>query len=234
MSNYLVAQPPIEADHYGYKFGDTVVKDGKAVAIHPGDDLNFGSSGNAEIGAPMKPMSDGEVIFAQNGGDGWGNVLVIWHPRLNRWTRNGHLNKFYVKVGQQVKMSDIVGEVGKTGTGSAHDHFEIIKKKLPSWLTYPNLSQGWTLEKVKEYWENPREFIERVNKEAAQIPAWAQPSVDKAIAKKIALQWDNPQEIVGNAGAEDIFFNLGAITEKQGNLSKVRLIVAADRLNLLN
>jgi len=62
---------------------------------------------------------------------------------------------------------------------------------------------------------------------------WAVSSVKKAIKKKIATKWNNPQKIIGDATAEQILINLGALTQKLGNLSKERYIVALDNLGLL-
>lgn len=67
--------------------------------------------------------------------------------------------------------------------------------------------------------------------EPKQVSEWAQSSVDKAIAKDIATDWSNPQELVANATAEWILHKAGIFGEVTGEgITKERFIVALDRL----
>lgn len=70
--------------------------------------------------------------------------------------------------------------------------------------------------------------------ETAKYPPYAVKSIEKAIKKGVALKWDDPEEIVGNGTLEWTLINLGALSQQYGNVSKARLIVAYDRLGLLD
>ena len=65
-----------------------------------------------------------------------------------------HLNKINVSVGQKVNKGDIIGLMGKTGTGSVHLHFEI--QKVFRGVT--DYTKGLSRTKVLEYYKNPYEI----------------------------------------------------------------------------
>lgn len=89
----------------------------------------------APEGTLIKAADDGKVIFAGmgvsgSGYGGYGNVVAIEHAATKEWTLYGHQSKVMVKVGQQVKKGDIIGQVGSTGQSTGnHLHFEIRKSK---------------------------------------------------------------------------------------------------------
>lgn len=67
----------------------------------------------------------------------------------------------------------------------------------------------------------------------SKYPIWAVKSIEKA--KKLGVvEWDNPNEIVGNMTTEAIFRKLGVLNETSGNITKARLVVALDRLGVLD
>lgn len=140
---------PLEGfTHFGYEFLDNYGR-----GWHPGLDYNKGSAW-ADLGAPIRAVADGEVVFSQNTSD-WGWLVVIWHPEFKRWSRTGHMRKVFVSVGANVKQGDTIGELGNEGNSSApHDHHDWIKKELPGgWTSYVN---GWSKDKVKKYYEDFR------------------------------------------------------------------------------
>ena len=86
---------------------------------HQGIDIS------TEKGQPVFATADGVVESASYAGD-YGNLVVVKHA-FGLATRFGHLSKFRVSPGQDVKRGDILGFVGSTGrsTGS-HLHYEIL------------------------------------------------------------------------------------------------------------
>lgn len=77
-----------------------------------------------------------------------------------------------------------------------------------------------------------RRDFEKMEQEVV-VPVWAVSSIEKA--KKLGLEdWSNPDEVVGNAIAEAVFFKLGGLTQQLGDLTKARQVVALDRLGVLD
>ena len=87
--------------------------------FHPGIDIS------AEKGTPILATADGIVELAEPSGD-YGNLVVIDHG-FGLVTRYGHLSKFAVSSGQQVKRGDVIGYVGATGRATGpHLHYEVL------------------------------------------------------------------------------------------------------------
>lgn len=87
--------------------------------FHKGIDLS------ALKGSPIYSTAKGKVIIANNFQDGYGNKVVIDHGYGYK-TVYAHLNKIEVKVGQQMDLGDLIGEVGSTGISVApHLHYEV-------------------------------------------------------------------------------------------------------------
>jgi murein DD-endopeptidase MepM/ murein hydrolase activator NlpD len=86
-------------------------------AMHTG--LDFRSN----IGDPVRATATGKVTTAGRNG-GYGNMVEIDHGN-GFATRYGHLSQIDVKVGQHVKIGQIVGRVGSTGRSTGpHLHYE--------------------------------------------------------------------------------------------------------------
>ncbi len=93
-------------------------------------------------GSPVKPFTDGEVIYADWADGGFGKMVVVKH-NLGYISRYAHLSTIEVGVGQKVTTDTIIGKVGSTGnsTGS-HLHFEVYQNERPvNPLTYVSPSQ---------------------------------------------------------------------------------------------
>ena len=87
--------------------------------FHPGLDIS------AEKGTPVRATADGLVQLAAPSGD-YGNLVIIDHG-FGLITRYGHLSKFAVWLGEQVKRGDIIGFVGSTGRATGpHLHYEVL------------------------------------------------------------------------------------------------------------
>ena len=86
-------------------------------AIHTGIDLR----GNT--GDPVRATANGKVTIASSQG-GYGNMVELDHGN-GFATRYGHLSHIGVKVGQQVRIGDTIGEIGSTGRSTGpHLHYE--------------------------------------------------------------------------------------------------------------
>ncbi len=86
--------------------------------FHPGLDIS------ADAGEAVIAPGDGVVESASVNGN-YGNLVVIDHG-FGITTRYGHLSRFAVTSGQQVRRGDVVGYVGSTGRStSPHLHYEI-------------------------------------------------------------------------------------------------------------
>jgi murein DD-endopeptidase MepM/ murein hydrolase activator NlpD len=93
----------------------------KTPEFHPGMDFS------APQGTEIRATGDGVVLRADNGAQGYGNHVVINHG-YGYETLYGHMIKFVVHVGQQIKRGQLIGYVGSTGLSTApHVHYEVHK-----------------------------------------------------------------------------------------------------------
>ncbi|MFI3241550.1 MAG: M23 family metallopeptidase [Alphaproteobacteria bacterium] len=93
-------------------------------ATHKGIDLA------SRTGNKIKVKAKGIVLRAQYNG-GYGKFVEVDH--LNGFkTKYGHLNKIYVKAGDEVDIDTILGEVGNTGRSTGpHLHYEVLYQGHP-------------------------------------------------------------------------------------------------------
>jgi murein DD-endopeptidase MepM/ murein hydrolase activator NlpD len=86
-------------------------------AIHTGIDLR------GETGEPAHATAAGRVSIAGREG-GYGNMVEINHGN-GLATRYGHLSEIDVKVGQLVRIGEVIGKIGSTGRSTGpHLHYE--------------------------------------------------------------------------------------------------------------
>jgi murein DD-endopeptidase MepM/ murein hydrolase activator NlpD len=86
-------------------------------AMHTGIDLR------GEIGEAVHATADGRVTIAGRDG-GYGNLVEINHGN-GLATRYGHLSEIDVKVGQTVRIGEVIGKIGSTGRSTGpHLHYE--------------------------------------------------------------------------------------------------------------
>jgi murein DD-endopeptidase MepM/ murein hydrolase activator NlpD len=86
-------------------------------AVHTGIDLR------GEVGEPVRATATGRVTIAGREG-GYGNMVEINHGN-GLATRYGHLSEISVKMGQVVRIGEIVGRIGSTGRSTGpHLHYE--------------------------------------------------------------------------------------------------------------
>jgi murein DD-endopeptidase MepM/ murein hydrolase activator NlpD len=89
----------------------------RRLAIHTGIDLR------GDLGEPVRATATGKVTIAGRQG-GYGNMVEISHGN-GLATRFGHLSEISVKVGQVVRIGEVVGKIGSTGLSTGpHLHYE--------------------------------------------------------------------------------------------------------------
>jgi murein DD-endopeptidase MepM/ murein hydrolase activator NlpD len=127
---------------------------------HLGDDLNGIGGENSDLGDPIYAVGDGLVLFAHEGGPGWGNVVIILHAIPEKARRRyvqsfyGHVDTILVRPHQVVRRGDKIATVGTAhGRYFAHLHFE-----MREFIT-PFVGPGYRDDTTG--WLNPTEFIEQ-------------------------------------------------------------------------
>ncbi len=86
-------------------------------AMHTGLDFR------ASTGDPVRATANGRVVSAGWAG-GYGRMVEIDHGN-GLSTRYGHMSRINVKVGEQINIGQVVGEVGSTGRSTGpHLHYE--------------------------------------------------------------------------------------------------------------
>jgi len=87
--------------------------------FHPGLDIS------ADKGTPILATAAGKVELAAPSGD-YGNLVIVDHG-YGLVTRYGHLSKFAVWAGREVKRGEVLGYVGSTGRATGpHLHYEVL------------------------------------------------------------------------------------------------------------
>lgn len=128
---------------------------------HMGEDWNGKGGGNSDLGDPVYAIGNGLVVYSQNYGSSWGNLVILRHAYREKNGRvyfvdslYAHLDKRSVSVGSTVSRGQVVGTIGTAGgLYVAHLHFEVRK----------NLAIGpWQSSHGKTYdnYHSPRHFIE--------------------------------------------------------------------------
>ena len=92
---------------------------------HSGTDIR------GDLGDPVTAADTGVVITAEYQDNGYGNIVIIDHQNgIHTWY--AHLDSIDVAVGDVVKKSDKIGELGTTGYSTGpHLHFEVRKDGTP-------------------------------------------------------------------------------------------------------
>lgn len=83
-----------------------------------------------DVGTNIHATASGVVIYAGWHGS-YGRKVIIYHG-FGYTTVYAHLDKIYVKVGDEVTKDDVIGTMGNTGnsTGS-HLHYEVLVNGVP-------------------------------------------------------------------------------------------------------
>ena len=87
--------------------------------LHKGIDIAY------KRGTPIVSTANGKVVEKGYEPLGFGNYIVIRH-RYGFFTKYAHLDKVYVKEGQNVTQGEVVGAMGNTGLSTGpHLHYEV-------------------------------------------------------------------------------------------------------------
>jgi murein DD-endopeptidase MepM/ murein hydrolase activator NlpD len=99
---------------------------------HLGEDWNGLGGGDSDLGDPVYAIATGRVVFAEDVGGGWGNVVRVVH-RVDDAGGAGeveslyaHLEQIDVGVGELVWRGQVLGGIGTAGGQyRAHLHLEV-------------------------------------------------------------------------------------------------------------
>ena len=91
---------------------------------------NKGIDFEGKQGDAVHAVGDGRVLFAGNGPQGYGKLVIIKH-NTDLLSVYAHNSKLLVKEGQAVKLGQKISEMGSSGTDSVKLHFEIRRQGLP-------------------------------------------------------------------------------------------------------
>lgn len=106
--------------------------------FHSGMDIGY------EYGTEVTSIFSGEVVYAGDNDDGYGNQVVIYNSEYDAYTRFAHLSEYYVYTGQMVSAGEIVAAVGSTGRSTGpHLHFEYIISDEDDGYRYENPIVLW-------------------------------------------------------------------------------------------
>lgn len=96
---------------------------------HPSGLYNDGINIRSQDGAPVKSTAAGEVIYADNRLEGYGNLVIVRHN--NGWlSAYAHNKDLAVKRGDVVSQGQVIAHVGSTGKVSEPQlHFGLRKGK---------------------------------------------------------------------------------------------------------
>ena len=109
---------PVKTGHISSNYGMRKDPFTGKITMHKGMDIA------ARKGASVYPVGKGKVIFS-GAKAGYGNTVEIEHSRTVV-SRYSHLKKSLVEVGQMIKKTDIIAQVGNTGRSTGpHLHLEI-------------------------------------------------------------------------------------------------------------
>ena len=127
---------------------------------HLGDDLNGIGGENSDFGDAVYAVADGRVLLAQDGGPGWGNVILVLHAYEENGQRKyvqsyyGHVEEMLVAPQQDVRRGEQIATVGSaSGRYLAHLHFEMRE------FVTPFVGPGYRED--TRGWINPAEFIQQ-------------------------------------------------------------------------
>jgi murein DD-endopeptidase MepM/ murein hydrolase activator NlpD len=115
-------------------FGDRTDPFSGEGATHTGVDLS------APMGTPVRAAADGIIVHAEWVG-GYGRLVIIDHGHGVQ-TYYGHLSRFEVVVGQEIRRGDVIAESGSSGrVTSPHLHYEVRVGGTPR-NPYPFLAKS--------------------------------------------------------------------------------------------
>ena len=146
--DYPVGKPNSKGYYNAQPFGKNT---------HLGDDWNGLGGGDTDLGDPIFTTAHGKVVYAENFGGAWGNVLRIVHflPDSTKVeSLYAHCDEIMTAAGKWVKRGEQIGTIGNNNGGyPAHLHFEMRDDiTLPVGKGYSSDQKGYL---------NPTAFIKK-------------------------------------------------------------------------
>lgn len=214
---------------------------------HDGIDYNYGR-GYDDFGQNIFPYCKGVVRFAEFVGNGWGNMIWIEHTQkvdpedaqaflmmlpqyesafnedkteIKFWARYGHLKSIRVKVGDEVTIEDVIGELGGTGSDpnkqdwSPHLHGTLYRGKPKRWEEYV---VGLSRDEVQELTYDPHAFIDvamSVFEVVVDIPEWLEPAYKWAKEERILEDWTEPFKPMSQARIAAMLYKFDQYLEEK-------------------
>jgi murein DD-endopeptidase MepM/ murein hydrolase activator NlpD len=137
-----------------------------SLGLHTGEDWNGAGGGNTDLGQPVYSVANGRVVFAENCGRLWGNVVVLEHVFYENAGRReirslyAHLNEIKVRAGEEVRRRQLIATVGQDPEKlfGAHLHLELRwdATLAPTyWPSSDGKDEAW----VRGHYEEPTAFI---------------------------------------------------------------------------
>jgi murein DD-endopeptidase MepM/ murein hydrolase activator NlpD len=125
--------------------------------LHLGEDWNGEGGGDTDCGEPVYVASKGTVVYAEDAGSGWGNVIIVRHE-LPDGTQveslYGHLQNMN-RTNGTVERREQIGTIGKNGWPSCHLHFEM---RFPNSSLWGSPGPGYSYDTTG--WTDPSDFID--------------------------------------------------------------------------
>ncbi len=102
---------------------------------HLGEDWNALGDPNGDLGKPIHSIAHGIVVYSDDYGSSWGNVIIVRHAYRHRDGRIYYLDSLYahlkersVKLYDRVMRGQLLGTIGSNrGMYAPHLHFELRK-----------------------------------------------------------------------------------------------------------
>jgi lipoprotein NlpD len=92
--------------------------------------VNKGIDLGGKLGEAVSSAGDGTVVYAGNGILGYGNLIIIKHNQefLSAYAHN---SRVLVEEGTNVKVGQVIAEIGSSGTDRNKLHFEVRREGKP-------------------------------------------------------------------------------------------------------
>jgi hypothetical protein len=126
---------------------------------HLGDDWNGTGGGNSDYGDPVFAIADGVVVYSENFGSNWGQVIIVRHKyREGASVKQvdslyGHVINRRVSMGNSVRRGQQIAQIGNNnGMYLAHLHLEIRRNTEIG-------IQAWNYSKGLSNYCRPDQFI---------------------------------------------------------------------------
>jgi murein DD-endopeptidase MepM/ murein hydrolase activator NlpD len=137
-----------------------------SMGIHTGEDWNGAGGGDTDLGQDVFAVANGRVVFAENCGRLWGNVVIVEHVFYENHQRRkirslyAHLQTIKVRRGEEVKRRQSIATVGQDPdkTFNAHLHLELRwdEKLAPTyWPSSDGKDEKW----MRGRYADPSAFI---------------------------------------------------------------------------